>query len=432
MKLLFHQKVPALTVLWVAWITVSLAARDTPPKDSPINSAQPEPVAAEASPASASLPDTSSSTPVDQSQSDEPAGSEIAPNSETGAAPSRKAINLEESPSDDSATESLPEEIEVELAPPRKTQWSSPQDLVRIFADGFVGPEEIANDFVVVGGKGQVEGLVEGDGVVILGSAIVNGRIAGDFVNLLGSTTLGPDAEIEGDLVVIGGQIVRTEGFQVHGDVVEISLLPHFANGHFRWVGEWFRSGLLMGRPLPHDQSWAWIAAGVLLLIALLLSLIFRRAIDSTTQVLDSKPAASLLIGMLIIVLSGPLSFVLTVSVVGLLVIPFYLAGLMVASVFGLIAVYRFAGQQMGLGSAPPLALLAGGIAFTLLYAVPVVGFLTWFLASILGTGAIFLALVKGLKGESQRMPPARVPMSPIAPIPPSTEESPPPQLRIR
>jgi uncharacterized RDD family membrane protein YckC len=436
--------------MWVALMAVSLTAQETVLQDQPSESDTPDTAANEVSNESGSLLESISTTQIDSSESKDPIPSEEGAVAEDlpSSSTSEQADEVGDSQAEAMVVENKGQKITIgsgvikveetdgtpaipapppaPAAPeeqPTKKKREPLQDMVRVFAEGVIGPNESAKDFVVIGGQGVVEGLVDGDGVVVFGNAIINGRIDGDFVNILGTTSLGPDAEIEGELVVVG-RLVKAEGAKVYGDVVEITFLPDFTAGHFKWVGEWFRSGLLMGRPLPHDQSWAWIAAGVLLLIGLLISLIFRRAIDSTSQVLDSRPAASLLTGMLIFILSGPLCFILTVSVIGILIIPFYTAGLVVAGVFGIIAVYRFCGQQLGLGSIPALALLAGGVIFTLLYAVPIVGFLVWFLALILGTGAVFLALVKGLKGEGKDTGPTTVPTSPISPIPVKTDSS--------
>ncbi len=439
MKALIHTKFQVLATWWFVLMAASLTAQDAATQDRPAES---EPAAETVAAESATAVESSSTTQVDQSQS---SGSQLAesssdPEDATTSNPAEIATEVEETENEEEVETTSSQTITIESGlikieqtqgelekpgpptvpdppEPERITRKSLQEVVRIFSDGVVGPNEISSDFVVVGGRGIIEGMIDGDGVVILGNAIINGKVDGSFVNVLGTTSLGPDAEIEGELVVIG-RLVKAEGATIYGDVVEINFLPDFTSGQFQWVGEWFRSGLFMGRPLPHGQSWAWIAAGVLLLISLVISLIFRHAIDSTTQILDSRPAASLLTGMLIFVLSVPLTLILTVSVIGILIIPFYMAGLMVAGVFGVIAVYRFSGQQLGLGSIPALALLAGGIVFTLLYAVPFVGFLTWFLAVILGTGAVFLALVKTLKGESKGSKSAKVPMSPIAAAP--------------
>jgi uncharacterized RDD family membrane protein YckC len=317
---------------------------------------------------------------------------------------------------------SVPDLPEIPAEPEIERIWVD--DIVRIFADVTIAANEAAGDMVVIGGSADIAGKVQGDGVVVIGHATIDGEINGDMVNVMGTTVLGPEAVINGEMIAVGGHVVRSEGATIRGSTVELSFLPDMTSEQFQWLGTWFKSGLLLGRPLPHSQSWAWIAAGVLLLIALLISFIFRRAIDSTVAVLDQRPAASLLTGMLVFVLTGPLTFILMVVVVGIPVIPFLMLGLMVAGIFGTISVYRFSGQQFGLHTQPAAALLVGGALFTVLYAVPIVGFLTWFLAGILGTGAVFLALVQGLRREPGAKNSGPPPMSPISPTTQTTQQA--------
>jgi uncharacterized RDD family membrane protein YckC len=117
--------------------------------------------------------------------------------------------------------------------------------------------------------------------------------------------------------------------------------------------------------------------------------------------VLDEKPGASFFSGLLAFALAGPVFILLAITVVGLVVVPILFCGLVAAFLFGKVAVYRYAGQQMGaqLGSAalqqPLVALLIGAVLFCLLYTIPVLGFLAWGAVAMLGMGAVLLAVFK-------------------------------------
>ncbi|MEZ5274828.1 MAG: RDD family protein [Opitutaceae bacterium] len=356
---------------------------------------------------------------------------EAAPDIET-VSPVDKAANLVSDPIpemwDEKAEEANSDEAGIDEstsgapsppAPPstEEIRRTAINEVVKIFDDAVVQANEVASDFVVVIGDGRVDGMVKGDAVVVLGNATVNGQVQGDLVNVMGTAVLGPQAVVNGEVVVIGGKLIKADGAAIKGATTQVSFLPSFRDGQFEWLSIWIHKGLLMGRPLPHDQGWAWITAGILLLIALVIALVFRRAIDATVAVLEHRPAAALLTGLLVCILSGPLFFLLLVSVIGIPIIPFLIIGVKIAAVFGIIALYRHAGQQFGLRSMPALALVVGGIVFTLLYAVPVVGLLTLLVASILGTGATCLAMVQGLRRESTGTSPGSAPMSPISPI---------------
>jgi len=97
--------------------------------------------------------------------------------------------------------------------------------------------------------------------------------------------------------------------------------------------------------------------------------------------------------------------------------IPVMVGLLIVALIFGKIAIYRFVGQQAGILSGlvllqqPLVALIVGAVLFWLLYAVPIVGIIVWGMAAILGVGAVLVTVFK------QTSPPMVVP-SELVPAP--------------
>jgi uncharacterized RDD family membrane protein YckC len=241
------------------------------------------------------------------------------------------------------------------------------------------------------------------DVVVMGGSATIDGTVAGDLVVLMGSARLGPDAEVRGDLVVVGGTLDADPAARIRGDRVVIPSVDEFLK-HVSWVkwpAQWFHSGLAFARPLPHEYFWSWMIAGIALLLYIVIAVLFPRQVQASVTVLEEKPGNALLAGLLAFALAGPLLLLLVITVIGLVVVPFLLCGLVAAFLFGKVAVYRYAGQQVGsqLGWAvlqkPLAALLAGALLFYLLYIVPVLGFLVWGAVATLGMGAVLLALFK-------------------------------------
>ena len=121
----------------------------------------------------------------------------------------------------------------------------------------------------------------------------------------------------------------------------------------------------------------------------------------------------SRILSILVLVIAGPLFFLMIISVAGLLVVPI-LAGVLIASLFlGKAAVCQHAGRQLGrqLGSSgfqkPLPALLAGAFGFALLYMIPLLGFLVWGLACVLSVGAVFAATFGKFTREGKRSAPA-------------------------
>lgn len=79
---------------------------------------------------------------------------------------------------------------------------------------------------------------------------------------VLGNVTLGANAVIEGEVVVVGGQLFRDSNAVVHGGVQEIHFMGPQANLDSMRV--WIHECLLLGRPLAfHSElQWAWIHLG--------------------------------------------------------------------------------------------------------------------------------------------------------------------------
>ena len=297
-----------------------------------------------------------------------------------------------------------------------------------LFSNYFLAKEKTNySDAVVIKGSSSVDGVVQGDLVTIFGNAKVNGKIQGDMVVVMGSAELGPEAEVGGQLVVVGGHVDRADGAKVGGESVNVNLegIPGFHGAM-----AWFTKGFLMGRPLPLGVGWAWMIAGFFLLINLLILLMFPRPIQACVDAVERQPIGSFFVGILVKVLIAPIFLLLVMTGVGIIIIPFLVAAMIVAFLFGKVTMYRYVGSQLGRQSriaflqAPAIALIVGTAIFYLLYTVPIVGFLAWGLISVFGLGAVVMAAVQKFRGEKEKTPPPAMPSSPspvppIAPIPP-------------
>lgn len=282
-------------------------------------------------------------------------------------------------------------------------------------------------DRTVIGDKAVLNaGDAVHDLVVIGGDAEVDGQVRGDLVVIGGSVTIGTNAELRGDLVVIGGNLEAPPEVRIGGDRVVISPDHAFIPG-FDWLHrpvEWATRVGMTARPFPYQYAWSWIIAGIFLLLYILASILFPRSIESSVQVLELRPGGSFLTGLLAFMLVVPLAIFLVVSVVGIVLVPVIVFGMMVAFFFGKIAVYRYAGQQLGgqLGLAflrkPLVALVIGTAMFYALYMIPVLGFIVWLAIAPLALGAALLAFFK--RFSSPRPPaPAIEPQTPLPGPPP-------------
>lgn len=276
-------------------------------------------------------------------------------------------------------------------------------------------------DRVVVKGSTIIDGVLDGNSVTVSGDAKVNGIISGDLIVVLGHGELGPDAQVGGQVVVVGGSLKRDPAAKLQEEpvIIDTGKVPGFHGAM-----DWITKGLLLGRPLPFGVSLAWIVAGICLLVNLLLLLLFPRPLQACVDTVERQPIGSFFTGILVKLLSGLLIALLIVSMVGIIAVPFVVAALVVAFLFGKITVYRYVGQQLGrqigLGSmqAPAMALILGTAVFYLLYAVPFLGFAAWGFSGIFGLGAVAITAIQKFRSEKPK------PVSPLPPSPPAPAPS--------
>lgn len=269
---------------------------------------------------------------------------------------------------------------------------------------------------------------------VAFGSARIEGRVEGDLVVIFGPVTLGKTAVVEGSFVVIGGTADVQSGAMVRDEVMAIGAQLDVPDGFIfggehivvgtRALGRWMESvvpwvtyGLLWGRPIVASIGWVWSIVGMFLLIYLLINLVAHEPVTATAGVLSARPFGSFMTGLLVLLLAGPVSALLAVSIIGIAVIPFALAALVVAGFVGRVGVLRWLGNTV-MPSADPnsrtqglRAFAIGFVLVTLTYMIPLLGFVAWALFGVLGLGAAVLAFLTAWRREHPKVEkPKRVP----------------------
>lgn len=286
----------------------------------------------------------------------------------------------------------------------RGQAWRDGKDAVMIGNDFVLKEDEVVANVVVVSGNATIRGRVERDLVVVAGSANITGTVDGDVAVVLGTATLGPNAEVKRDVTVVGGTLTSEPTTKIGGEPVVVSTFGVFRN--FEWLRAYTIHGLMLARPIAPQVAWVWVVAGICLFIYLVIALLFPRPIQACVEALEKRPVGSFFMGILLFVLFAPLTFLLAVSIVGIVVIPFLICAMVVAFLFGKVSVYRFAGAQLGKQfnlstlQLPLVAFLIGALLFCLLYTIPVLGFLVWAAIIPFGMGAVVLAAFGGLRRE--------------------------------
>lgn len=304
--------------------------------------------------------------------------------------------------------------------------------IFRALQNYTVRADDVVREVRTVFGDVTIEGRVERDVLVIMGSARMASTavIEGSLVVIGGGADIDAAATVGRDLVVIGGTVTAPSVFSPGGEHVVIGS-PWFGEV-IRDVLPWVTQGLLWGRLIVPNLTWVWVVVAVFFLLYLALNTVLHRPVGATADVIVNRPLSAFVGGLLVLLLSVPVLAIVAASVIGLAVVPFLLCGLIVAGLVGKTAVARAIGRSVMRTESPEggwAALFAFTIGFVLLalaYMVPLLGFVTWALTSVLGLGAAATTFRAHLRRERKGAVPSEVfasmPAPPDAAV--SVEES--------
>ena len=323
----------------------------------------------------------------------------------------------------------------VEKQPVNRVRNSRPRDLVVFGHNVEVKPGESVKDLVVLGGTATVRGEVRGDVVAVMGSVDIETEAPGDVVAVMGNIKLGTNATIRGNAVAVAGNIRLGPNARIHGDSVAVGGAVEPSEGAsiggqivglpgFGWLGDWVEQCALKLRPLAPQIGWLWVVTGAVFLVYLLIVVAFPRPVQACVEEISNRPATTLLIGLLTKLLIPVIMLILLITGIGVFVIPFLVAVVMLAGMVGKIALLQYLGQQIGrqfgLGALerPALAFILGWIILIGLYLVPVLGLVVFGVTGLWALGAAVMAMFGGSKREmpEQPAPPAAQSTKPSAP----------------
>ena len=298
------------------------------------------------------------------------------------------------------------------------------RQVFRLGTDYTLHSGDAAREVAVVFGNATIEGHVRDTVVVVLGTATLASTaiIDRDLVVVGGRATVAPGARVAGDLAVIAAGLDAPPDFSPQGQQVIIGTAS--IGGRFDAISSWLVRGVLFGRPIVPDLVWVWVVVGILFFVYLLVSLLFDRSVGASAATLRQKPLTTFGAGLLVLLLLGPVFFLLTVTLIGIAVIPVLMCALLVVALVGKAGAARWIGSRIVSESEPPLraeslrSVALGLVVIVVAYMIPVLGFVTWTLTSVLGIGAATLAFVSTYRRENP-MPappvPHAVPAPPLA-----------------
>ena len=282
---------------------------------------------------------------------------------------------------------------------------------------------------VLFGGSATIHGEVQRDAVIIGGGVELSGTgsVGGDLVVLGGGATVALGATVDGDMVVVGGVLERPPDFAPGGDmVIAATMFDGDLAGMFQrvrvWMDRltpWVTRGLLLGRMIVPDLAWVWAVVAIFLTVFLGLNFVLDGPVRASILPLAVKPLTTFVVGLLVLALTGPVTFILTASVIGIAIVPFLWTSLAGVAVLGGVAVSRWIGTLLVAEAAPEnraqgaRSLCLGFAVICVALMVPVLGLIAWGSLGVLGLGAAAMAVAEGLRQEN----PAPVSESPVAAV---------------
>jgi uncharacterized RDD family membrane protein YckC len=270
---------------------------------------------------------------------------------------------------------------------------------------------------VLIGGTGQIDGTVNGDLVLIGSKATVAGTVNGDLVTIGTTLTFLSGAVANGDYVSVVSEVKGEQELTTNGERVSLNTYSPVVP-----VVKETLTNVVQLRTMSPSSIFGWILALVMLLVRLVLALIFPKVIVETEAIIRDRPGPSLLVGLAVILGGAVLSFLLAITVIGIIALPFLALALFILNIFGGAAVCysigkRITPQIVTQKYATYLWIICGTVLIWVLYCIPVIGFIAAGVVSLLGIGSFAIYLVDRYRSNASRPLPVPVEAEKSAPV---------------
>jgi len=259
------------------------------------------------------------------------------------------------------------------LLTPMAATASSDKNIVKIGSDVTIEKGQKVHSVVAIGGQIPVSGAVE-KSVVAVG----------------GSVVLTKTAVVKGNVISLGGVIVMARDAEVRGDLTEINSNNLYETLTTALSSEW--------------EGWSWIFAVislsiflVILVLALLIAALLPKPVRIVSEAIRENTFKVILCGILGLVLIAPLALLLTISVVGIALIPLEVIFVVCSVLLGFIAVGQLIGAKLlrFLKRSEPGIVREtfwGLVILWLIGWIPYVGWMVKAIAIVIGLGATLVS----------------------------------------
>jgi hypothetical protein len=249
-------------------------------------------------------------------------------------------------------------------------------DAAVIFGDAIIDGV-VDGEFAVIFGDADVSGTIDGNLAVIFGDATIDGRVEGNVAAIFGDIIAGNNAVIGGNAAAVAGQVKKSTGSIIQGEIASV-------HGPFRAD----RADLV---PLMAISS--IIGLVVFFGLSALLLVLIPDRMNFMVESAPTKIWRRFGIGIAAYLMFIPAIIALAITIIGMLLIPIFIAGFFLTAFIGMAALKltigrRITGKLEGRG-APYIYLLVGSILVFVLPFIPVLGWLAYIFAASVGLGLV-------------------------------------------
>jgi len=258
--------------------------------------------------------------------------------------------------------------------------------------DIMVAKDEVQENIFAMGGHVQVDGTIRQSVIMLGGTVTVSGQVNDALVGIGSHVTLTSSAVVKGDVVSLGGTLIKEPGCVIGGDTVyfKSSEIP----------GKFFKNGFLNFFTLsfvPFFLALRLIIIFVWFLLALIVVAVFPRQISLASSQIRTAFWPVFGTGILVLIVYTGLVILAALFSLLLIGIPILLAlvalGVLI-KIFGQVAIFHFFGDSLARAfghrqATPLLAVSLGLLLVSFLKFIPILGFLFSFVLSVLGWGLV-------------------------------------------
>lgn len=230
----------------------------------------------------------------------------------------------------------------------------------------------IGGDAIISAGKIIIEGTISGNLLVSGRELQINGVVLGDANTDVQILTLGPDAQILGDLKITKEVKINEE--QIKGDIIK--EFEEDEESHYTFP--WFLLLVLLVFLIVTAQIMNWISS---------------KYCERTIMNLTQKPISTFFLGLFLIIIMPIIVSVLLVSIIGIplgiLLLLIYFIILILSLVVGAMTTGKTIYNVIDKKYKKERGLLLGSLVFVLILIIPIIGtiYISYFL--IAGSGSI-------------------------------------------